>query len=147
MLRTQSPAMANTSSDQFRIVVITPPGRVNSPGGSPGAFSVFTVFELDSRAWEAARGNQIMKMLFSSMDLSEVTSVKNLLSRAGIPCDILNDAMSPSMLEMALYPELWIENDDDFLAASVLLASWRRDMPPIFNTPEAPAGVASRLQI
>jgi len=79
-----------------------------------------------------------MKMLFSSTDLSEVTSVKNLLSKAGIPCDILNDAMSPAMLEMALYPELWIENDEDFLAASVLLASWRRDLPVIFTTQNAP---------
>jgi len=72
-----------------------------------------------------------MKMLFSSTDLSEVTSVKSLLSKAGIPCDILNDAMSPAMLEMALYPELWIEKDEDFLAASVLLASWRGDLPGI----------------
>lgn len=78
-------------------------------------------------------------MLFSSTDLSEVTSVKNLLSKAGIPCDILNDAMSPAMLEMALYPELWIENDDDFLAASVLLAAWRRDLPAtIFTSQSAP---------
>ena len=79
-----------------------------------------------------------MKMLFSSTDLSEVASVKNLLSKAGIPCDILNDAMSPAMLEMALYPELWIENDEDFLAASVLLASWRRDLPAIFASQNAP---------
>lgn len=73
-----------------------------------------------------------MKMLFSSTDLSEVTSVKSLLSKAGIPCDILHDAMSPAMLEMALFPELWIENDEDFLAASVLLASWRRDLPALY---------------
>jgi hypothetical protein len=82
-------------------------------------------------------GNLNMKMLFSSTDLSEVASVKNLLSKAGIPCDILNDAMSPAMLEMALYPELWIENDADFLAASVLLASWRRDLPAIIASQSA----------
>jgi len=88
-----------------------------------------------------------MKMLFSSTDLSEVTSVKNLLSKAGIPCDILNDAMSPAMLEMALYPELWIENDDDFLAASVLLASWRRDLPAIFANLNAPDGALNTLSL
>ena len=78
-----------------------------------------------------------MKMLFSSPDLSEITSVKNLLSKASIPCDILNDAMSPAMLEMALYPELWIENDEDFLAASVLLASWRRDLPTMLTSQDS----------
>ena len=78
-----------------------------------------------------------MKMLFSSPDLSEVTSIKNLLSKASIPCDILNDAMSPAMLEMALYPELWIENDEDFLAASVLLASWRRDLPTMLTSQDS----------
>ncbi len=86
-----------------------------------------------------------MKMLFSSTDLSEVTSVKNLLSKAGIPCDILNDAMSPAMLEMALYPELWIENDEDFLAASVLLASWRRDLPVVYANQNAPDRVTNTL--
>jgi hypothetical protein len=79
-----------------------------------------------------------MKMLFSSKDLSEVTSVKHLLSKAGIPCGILNDAMSPAMLEMALYPELWIENDQDFLDASVLVASWRHDLSAIFTGQNAP---------
>ena len=88
-----------------------------------------------------------MKMLFSSTDLSEVTSVKNLLSKAGIPCDILNDAMSPAMLEMALYPELWIENDEDFLAASVLLASWRRDLPAIFANLNALDGALNTLSL
>lgn len=88
-----------------------------------------------------------MKMLFSSRDLSEVTSVRNLLSKAGIPCDILNDAMSPAMLEMALYPELWIENDEDFLAASVLLASWRRDMSAIFANQNAPDGALNTLSL
>jgi hypothetical protein len=92
-------------------------------------------------------GNQTMKMLFSSTDLSEVTSVKNLLSKAGIPCDILNDAMSPAMLEMALYPELWIENDDDFLAASVLLAAWRRDLPAIFVNQNAPDQMVNALSL
>ena len=86
-----------------------------------------------------------MKMLFSSKDLSEVTSVKNLLSKAGIPCDILNDAMSPAMLEMALYPELWIENDEDFLAASVLVASWRHDLPAIFSSQDAPDRAARNV--
>ena len=79
-----------------------------------------------------------MKMLFSSADLTEASSVKSLLSKAGIPCAILNDAMSPAMLDMALYPELWIENDADFLKASVLLASWRRDLQVIFPSQHAP---------
>ena len=79
-----------------------------------------------------------MKMLFSSTDLSEASSVKALLCRAGIPCAILNDAMSPAMLAKALYPELWIENDEDFLQASMLLASWRRDSPAVNGSQQAP---------
>ena len=79
-----------------------------------------------------------MKMLFSSTNLSEASSVKALLSGAGIPCAILNDAMSPAMLEKALYPELWIENDEDFLEASMLLASWRRELPAVFASQPAP---------
>jgi hypothetical protein len=79
-----------------------------------------------------------MKMLFSSTDLSEASSVKTLLSGAGIPCAILHDAMSPAMLQKALYPEVWVENDEDFLEASALLASWRRDLPAIFANQHAP---------
>ena len=70
-----------------------------------------------------------MRMLFSSPNLEEITSVKNLLTRADIPCQVVNDAKTPAMIKLALYPELWIEQDDDFLAASVLLASWRRQVP------------------
>lgn len=80
-----------------------------------------------------------MKMLFSSAKIEEVTAVKGLLTRADIPCQIINDAMSPAMIELALYPELWIEQDDDFLAASVLLASWRRNMPQPVIPPPTPA--------
>ena len=68
-------------------------------------------------------------MLFSSPNLGDITTVKNLLNRADIPCQIVNDAKTPAMIKLALYPELWIEQDDDFLAASVLLASWRRQAP------------------
>jgi len=68
-----------------------------------------------------------MKMLFSTSDFSEITAVRKILLKAGIPCEIFHDAMSPAMLEMAVYPELWVEDDEDFLAASVLLASVRRN--------------------
>jgi hypothetical protein len=88
-----------------------------------------------------------MKMLFSSMDLSEASSVKTLLSGAGVPCAILHDAMSPAMLEKALYPEVWIENDQDFLEASALLASWRRDLPAIFAKQHTPDGALNVLPL
>jgi hypothetical protein len=86
-----------------------------------------------------------MKMLFSSAKIEEVAAVKGLLTRADIPCQIINDAMSPAMIELALYPELWIEQDDDFLAASVLLASWRRNIPQPIITP--PAAQPKMLEI
>lgn len=54
---------------------------------------------------------------------------RSRLVKAGITCEILNDAMTPAMLEMARYPELCVQNDEDFLAASLLLAAWQREKP------------------
>jgi hypothetical protein len=83
-----------------------------------------------------------MKMLFSFSKIEDVAAVKSLLTQADIRSQIINDAMSPAMIELALYPELWIEQDDDFLAASVLLASWRRKLPqPVI----APAPAAPKM--
>lgn len=69
-----------------------------------------------------------MKMLFSSPDIAEVAAVKSLLLNCGIGCQILNDAMSPAMLNMARYPELWIEADEDFSLASALFDSRPREL-------------------
>ena len=80
-----------------------------------------------------------MKMLFSSAKIEDVAAVKALLTQADIRSQIINDAMSPAMIELALFPELWIEQDEDFLAASVLLASWRRKLPqPVIPASAAP---------
>ncbi len=54
---------------------------------------------------------------------------KSRLAKAGIACEILNDAMTPEMMELARYPELCVQNDADYLAASLLLAAWQREKP------------------
>jgi len=74
-----------------------------------------------------------MKFLFASSDIPAVVSVQNILVRAGIPCDILHQNKLPVALDRAFHPELWIHREDDFLAASMLLASQRRHAPSAFQ--------------
>jgi hypothetical protein len=67
-----------------------------------------------------------VKLLFSSSDLPEVALVKRLLVYAGIRCEIRHQDLPAALPETPVYPELWIQDEEDFLAASMLLASRRR---------------------
>ena len=79
-----------------------------------------------------------MKMLFSSSDCDEVAVVKNLLVRAGIACEILKSAEPTPRLELPMYPELWIHEEEDYLAATVMFISCRRSVEvPSRNSPAA----------
>jgi len=57
--------------------------------------------------------------------MPEVVLVKSLLVRAGIRCEVRQQDM-PAPPELPVYPELWIQNEEDFPAASMLFASQRR---------------------
>ena len=59
-----------------------------------------------------------MKMLFSSPQSPEVGLLKDLLDKAGIPCEVRNENAYSNFPGAAFYPELWILNDDDFAKAS-----------------------------
>jgi hypothetical protein len=64
-----------------------------------------------------------MKLLFSSSDHAEVERFRKTLAGAGIGCEIRQEPASPNMLGIASYPELWIQDDSDFRAASMLFAT------------------------
>ncbi len=59
-----------------------------------------------------------MKMLFSSPQGPVVGLLKNLLDKAGIPCEVRNENAYSNFPGAVFYPELWILNDDDFSKAS-----------------------------
>ena len=67
-----------------------------------------------------------MKMLFSSQQGPEVGLLKDLLDKAGIPCDIRDENMYSNLPGAAFQPELWILNDDDYPKASEIRDSFSR---------------------
>jgi len=67
-----------------------------------------------------------MKMLFSSNDVTEVSAIKEMLVRSGIPCAIRHESGFVADLHTSMYPELWIEKEEDYQLAAVLLASHGR---------------------
>lgn len=72
-----------------------------------------------------------MKLLFSSSEMPEVAFVKSVLVRAGIRCEVRQQDVSAATPEIPVYPELWIQDEEDFLAASMLFASRRRPVPSV----------------
>ena len=64
-----------------------------------------------------------MRLLFSSSDPAEVERFRQTLAAAGIACEIRHDLAGPNTLGIASYPELWIQDDNDFRAASMLFAT------------------------
>jgi len=71
-----------------------------------------------------------VKLLFSSSDMPEVALFKGVLVRAGIRCEIRHQDTPAATPEIPAYPELWIQDQADFLAASMLFASRRRRHAP-----------------
>ncbi len=67
-----------------------------------------------------------MKMLFSSSDGTEVSQMQKVLARCGIPCAVRHDTLASANFEAAMFPELWLEKEEDYQAATILLATRRR---------------------
>lgn len=79
-----------------------------------------------------------MKMLFSSRDVSEIRSLRQELSRAGIRCRVRHNRIAKGAFGILPFPELWIQRDADILKALRKLGKQRlRDMTVIFS--KAPA--------
>ena len=70
-----------------------------------------------------------MKFLFSSSDIPDIEFVKAALVKAGIRCEVRHNTPSLAALDTPIYPELWIQKEDDYLSASMLFASRRRKSP------------------
>ena len=72
-----------------------------------------------------------MKHVFTATTLIEganIAMLKALLEQVGIDCMIRNDFLSSAMGEMPFLessPQLWIQNDEDYLKARELLESWQ----------------------
>jgi hypothetical protein len=79
-----------------------------------------------------------MKMLFSSRDISEIKSLRQKLTRAGIRCQLRKNRIAKGAFGILPFPELWIQRDGDILKALRKLGKHRlRDMTVIFS--KAPA--------
>ena len=77
-----------------------------------------------------------MKMLFSSRDGSEIKSLRQELSRAGIQCQVKKNRIAQGAFGIAPFPELWIKRDSDILKALRKIGTRRlREMTVIFPTP------------
>jgi hypothetical protein len=75
-----------------------------------------------------------MKMLFSSRDISEIRSLRQELSRAGIRCQLRQNRIAKGAFGILPFPELWIQRDGDILKALRKLGKRRlRDMTVIFS--------------
>ena len=72
-----------------------------------------------------------MKFLFSSSNIPEIELVKAALVRAGIRCEIRHNTTFLAALDTPIYPELWIQTEEDYLSASMLFASRGRKAPSV----------------
>jgi hypothetical protein len=68
-----------------------------------------------------------MKKLISSPQSAELELFRNMLSDAGIHCEVRNADVSRIVPAPSFYEELWV-SDEDYGKASEMLASWQR--PP-----------------
>ncbi len=79
-----------------------------------------------------------MKMLFSSLDRSEIKSLRQELARAGIQCQLKNNPIAHGTFGIHPFPELWIKRDSDILKALRKLGARRlRQTTVIFAPAEA----------
>jgi len=58
-----------------------------------------------------------MKLLFSSRDGSEIKSLRQELSRAGIHCQLRKNRIAQGTFGVPPFPELWIKRDSDIIKA------------------------------
>jgi hypothetical protein len=74
-----------------------------------------------------------MKMLFSSIDPTEVRQVRKKLSAAGIHCSLRQSPVARDEFGAPACPELWVWEDGDILKALKLLGTSRlRQMTAVF---------------
>src|SRR5947209_6842618 len=74
-----------------------------------------------------------MKILFSSPDRSQITSLRKKLFDAGIPCRVRKNPVAQGVFGTPPLPELWIRKDGDILKALKLLGAQRlQEMTVIF---------------
>jgi hypothetical protein len=66
-----------------------------------------------------------MKLLLGGSDLAKLENVRTRLLRMGVACDIVYDVDGDEHEELPSYPELWVQEDEDFETA--LLALKRPD--------------------
>jgi len=84
------------------------------------------------------RRSQDMKLLFSSPDGSEIRSLRQKLSRAGIQCQLRKNRIAHGAFGIPPFPELWIKHDGDIIKALRKLGARRlRDMTVIVSNPAA----------
>lgn len=67
-----------------------------------------------------------MKKIFSSPDTAEVELIKNMLSDAGIECEVRNGDVARIVPAPPFYEELWV-SEEAYGKARELLDSWRQD--------------------
>ena len=73
-------------------------------------------------------------MLFSSTDTSEIRSLRQELSRAGIQCRLRQNRIAQGAFGIPPLPELWINRDADILKALKKVGTRRlRGMTVIFS--------------
>lgn len=65
-----------------------------------------------------------MKRIFSSPDSAEVGLLKNILEKAGIRCQELNEQMAQTIPTLPFQAELWVVNEADYADAIALMAEW-----------------------
>lgn len=70
-----------------------------------------------------------MRMLFTSMNRTDVGMLQSIIERAGIQLEIRNEATSANYPTGPFFPELWILHDQDFARAVDLLNAWRATPP------------------
>jgi hypothetical protein len=70
-----------------------------------------------------------MKLVFTANTMSaDAEIVKSMLEEAKIPCAIRNEYLSMALGELApseCSPEIWIQNDEDYLKAKGIVDAWR----------------------
>jgi hypothetical protein len=66
-----------------------------------------------------------MKMLYSSMNRTEVGLLKSILEGARIELEVRNEFTNANYPTAPFYPELWVIHDEDFDKAAELRDAWR----------------------
>ena len=62
----------------------------------------------------------IMRLLFSSSDITDIGRVGREFIAAGIPCGVRYDPPSEGARPAPAHAELWVQNEDDFHRAVLL---------------------------